>query len=119
MVLHPNTYKFQGRYLAQNEVGELLMAPNAQALQKRFAFACQNEAFEAGIAQGLARDTHSQATLQDLHSWLVKNVLPHKVTLILDGYALAFYDAVAEGVQSFLASPAGSACDPHFIAGDC
>ena len=114
MVLHPNTYKFQGRYLAQNEVGELLMAPNAQALQKRFAFACHEEAFEADIAQGLARDTHSQATLQELHSWLVTNVLPHKVTLILDGYALAFYDAVAEGVQSFLNSPTGLACDANF-----
>ena len=114
MVLHPNTYKFQGRYLAQNEVGELLMAPNAQALQKRFAFACHEEAFEADIAQGLARDTHSQATLQELHSWLVTNVLPHKVTLILDGYALAFYDAVAEGVQSFLNSPPGLACDANF-----
>ena len=90
------------------------MAPNAHALQKRFAFACHAEAFEAGISQGLARDTHSQATLQRLQSWLVRNVLPYRATLILDGYALAFYVAVAEGVQSFLTSPAGMACDANF-----
>jgi hypothetical protein len=110
-ILHPNSYKFGCRILAQDEVGEGILTPTAQGLHKRFAFGCVPEGWMPDESFSMYPCAQSKAAIQNIHSFLIKQALPHKSTISLDGFALAVYDAIAAGVTEFLQSPDGRRCN--------
>ncbi len=109
-----HSYKFGCRLLNQNEVAECIMTPTVQSRQKRLAFGCVPDAWVAREQSALLPCAASERILKQVHDYSSSAVLPHRVTTVLDGYALEAYDAIAAGVSEFLESQKGRACNRAF-----